>query len=184
MNPLAKFIPTRDRLLQIVRDQAEHFRRGLVESAADNHPPTLLVYARPFIGPGELGPESIELAVIVGIDWDEDAPKRAALDQLGRTYYARKIMPTAAVLVSEAWRSKRRDVAPRDDPQREEVIVITACAANAREAVTACLPVTRLRGRMLPGAVELNEEQTGQSSLLSTFFAGFAHSNPFLRERN
>lgn len=185
MNPLLPFIPDRKRLIEIVQQEAACCVSHLAATAATSWAPLMLVYARrrELQGPVPLGPEIVE-GCLFACDWNIDSEKREAMRRLGRTYYDRAVLPTAACLITEVWRSHTKGIQPRDDPQREEGIVVVACACNTIEAVTAWIPTRRVRERMLPGPVEFDPDQKGQAPILSAFFASYVAAYREFQQRN
>lgn len=182
MNPLAKFIPSRDRLIEMVRQNAAAAKASLAESPATSWAPTLMVFGRAF----DDGPDAQEKPelIVLAIPFNEHEEKHAALEKIGRSFYERKIFPAAVCLTSEVWRSTRTDCEPRNDPDREEGLMIVATTADKSATIMGFIPVIRLRGNMTLGDIDIPEPQKAGAPILSAFFRGFMKASPLFAQRN
>jgi hypothetical protein len=186
MNPLKQYVPTRERLIEFVRTNAERCRQWLVDDPAESWRPKLLVLARKFTpqGPEIVGEEMLSVALLIG-DFNDEKEKYAMMRRVGQEFQSQKILPLAACLVSECWRTSRQDVQARDDPDREEGLVIVASTVDGKATIMGWIPVTRLRDRMILGEIDIPENQDVKAAILTAFFGGFGMSlRQSVAERN
>jgi hypothetical protein len=119
---------------------------------------------------GEVGLTVCMLAV----DFNEDNEKRGTLFGMGYKFYENEEVPLAIFLATEAWLSHKKGMEPRQDPDKEEVIVIFGLSWNGEHQSMVHIPVSRENGKLIAGAVQTHEaDGKVECFLLRHFFQGF-----------
>lgn len=118
---------------------------------------------------------------VLDVDFNEDEEKHALLYKIARTLYEAKKVPIAAFLTAEAWQSCRREgsprMQPRDDPNRQEIIMVAGLTLGRKLAAMNSLPIRRDHdNRIVPGEFGDLQTQGVESRLLNELFTGFANS--------
>jgi hypothetical protein len=80
----------------------------------------------------------------------------------------------AIFLSTEAWLSHKREMEPRHDPDKEEVIVIFGLSLNGEHQSMVHIPVSRENGKLIAGAAQsYGEDCKVECFLIRHFFLGF-----------
>jgi len=116
-------------------DRAVKYARGLLPT--DSVTPTIIVTTRD--APGS---PVAQTCCVVADDFNEHEDKHRLLNRLGQKFYREKKIPVLVVLISEAWRSKNKNLQPRDDPEREEGLTIFSLSMR-QQCWHAYIPVMR-----------------------------------------
>lgn len=110
----------------------------------------------------------------------EAKDKHAVLRKIGEQLYRDRVIPGAAILSTEAWLSSRRDVEPRHDPDRKEVIIVQARTLLGNLCGIARMQIARSAdGTIVAGEFEPPAVEGVHCSLLGHLFDGFAAAAGF-----
>jgi hypothetical protein len=114
----------------------------------------------------------------LAIPFNEDAEKRAALEQIGAGIGRERRLPGFAIMSSEAWVSNQKAgqqrVEPRLDPKRREAIVVFGLAKAAGLAARTRMFISRGRKKaIIPSEFEPVETEGVHSRLLNYIWDGF-----------
>jgi len=158
-------------LVRLTRERMAQVDAALAHGPADDFAPGLLVQAK--ARPG--APAETALYVLACGPFNEAADKSRFMRAIGRQVYAGRRVPTAAVLAAEAWRAEGPEGRPRDDPVRQEVIVVAGCSLDHKYRTFATLPLGRNRvdNTIVPGAWSPVQTEGVGGALLDEFFRGF-----------
>jgi hypothetical protein len=178
-----EFLIDREEFLAFLADQERWVNHCLGDSEHESWMPSLTVLGRKF-PTGEKEATMFAYAV----PFNEDDEKRGVLFQSGLDCFKRQLFPSAVVLASEAWKSRQDESgrAPRDMPDRSEVILCMGLTADGKHCGISDMEVSRGPARrILPGRFVRHHD--GVPSLLHWFFHGFlslsAEAEEFLRRK-
>jgi hypothetical protein len=111
---------------------------------------------------------------VFGLDvsLNDSEEKRRLFEGLGARCYAEQFCPLAAFVTTEAWLSTQTEVQPRQDPKRQEAVVISGRTIDGRDCL-ALAPVFRDTGDVIRlGKFDGGPGQS-ESLLLNAFFGSF-----------
>lgn len=159
-------------LRALLDDHREWVRRCLTDAPARGWMPKLTALTQSAAD----GPREVVI-VALAADFNEHGEKREAMRAAGKAMYEARRAPLAVAFSSEAWRSEQRKgvplIQPRDDPARQEIIVVVATTIRGDRVLHTHLPVTRAAD----GTMALGEAgevlEGGEANVLRPFFAGF-----------
>jgi hypothetical protein len=167
---LAKLLLTEAEFMEFFSAQVEWVEKCVGDGDQEEWVPHLSVMtqARPE------AERQIELYCLY-VDFNTPEEKQGYLRHLGRKLYQEQRFPLAVVLTCEAWRSSRGDMAPADDPAREEVLVASGLSLGRRHAAATSMPITRTAGGPIQPATFEPPATGGEVGLplVDSFFHGF-----------
>lgn len=173
-NPWEDLLPAAEKLKAAVEEEIERARSYLAGAKTRGFVPVLTAVCRdPDLN------SRVAVFFLVDADMNDHDKKREALEALGVKVYLMKVVPVAAMLTTECWRSVSREgrppvLPPRDDPEREEGVICQGVVAGGKVQATAFLPVSRdYKNRIVPGTPEPTWTEGGEFDLLDHFFHGF-----------
>jgi hypothetical protein len=173
MPDTSALLMSHEELLTHLSDSADSVEHTLAGGDYEEWCPQLLVWTKSHPR-AELKISGYSL--MVGEEWNDKMSRGRFLNKIGRMLYKEKLLPFAAVLMSEAWMARERKGAPhlelKDNPAREEVIMVMGSTAGNKHCAVIAIPIDRIGGKMhcLPRIVQ----SVGVSSpLLAQFWNGF-----------
>ncbi len=135
--------------------------------------PKLAVFAS--AGPGY--PDQLEVFAIM-LPFNEHDEKRQTMAAIGRQICDKRLFPRIAVLSAEAWHSVQKPdakrIQPRDDPARQEIIIVTGSTLKFDRHALVTIPVSRTSANgIVTGTPSAMLTENCESNILAWFFQGF-----------
>lgn len=139
--------------------------------------PHLIVHTRSVVEGGGLGDiETTMVAIAAGFSQEQ---KRETIRNIGRLFYKERKLPAAVFMASEAWTSKEvgpdgkgKYATPSEDPNRQEVLVVSGMSMSGEEKIGVFIPVKRVDGKMARAGENYVSAEI-EPYILNHFFRGF-----------
>ncbi|MCC7423799.1 MAG: hypothetical protein IT428_26335 [Planctomycetaceae bacterium] len=157
-----------DQLREWIQEQQQFVRHAL-QTPHDTFTPHLVVMTKH--DPSEPWGASV---YALAVPFNEDHEKRVALERIGRDLYEHELIPGAATLSAEAWRSRTRGIEPRHASDRSEVIIVCGRTFLSQRTAWTVLPIARdTAGQIIAADFEPIIEGPG-TPILDHLYSGFA----------
>lgn len=160
--------------------------QGTILGKAKEMAPVLFVHYRKIEENGAFGDLEHSIVMIASGFGDTDS-KYKTIFELGRKFYEEEMFPAAVFMGTEAWISKQTEVMPRDDPDKQEYIIISGVSVGKECRSINMIPIGHDKdGYIIREGEEMKypDGTTIESPLLDQFFIGFFSESRKRNEQN
>lgn len=173
--PPEAFTLAKEKFEEYVRD---HHRFTIENLKGESETPNLIVVTR--------NAETLEDELnfcLLACPFNEAEEKQKLMHAMGKKFFEEKKVVLAIILSSECWMAKRnvesdwQDVMPRDDPMRQEGIMIAGAGLDPTQRMIIMTPIKRdeKNHMVVDGKPDEMADGKGRFFLLEHFWRGYFH---------